>query len=453
MVTTPEQTQKAVTPDARRQPREWLLALAVQVTVVALAFGLAEPRLGITLTLPGAPWNWVIVAVPIVLAIAAGAVWRRAAWMRWLSGAQFAVVSLSLASAIALAGTLILQGEPVREATEAARPDVLLQLGLRAMYTSPPFVAAILLVLLNLATVTGRRLVTPRRGNLGFVLNHVGLMLLIYAMMAGAPLFRKPLLMLLPGHPTSEAQDEQDRAYDIGAKVTLNRFQIEYFPPHLAGIDFAGGMKKHTFDLDSGWATKGHVFRVYGSSVEVLDYLPQAMPTDDTYETWKASTDEGVQAVQVRITNGAGTTTRWLAVVPMFFQPLDDLHFIGLAEALPKSTQTPKAYRSYLTITEPGRAPYARTLEVNRPVRVGAWTLYQSSYQSTEAGYASVVQAVNDPALPLVYTAFVCIVLGAFVSLWITPPRRKEQTPVDDAVAAPAEEATPVEEEARHDTA
>ena len=59
--------------------------------------------------------------------------------------------------------------------------DILMRLGLRTLYTSLPFVAAVLLLLLNLGTVIGRRLLTPRPGYIAFLLSHLGMALVLSA--------------------------------------------------------------------------------------------------------------------------------------------------------------------------------------------------------------------------------------------------------------------------------
>ena len=51
----------------------------------------------------------------------------------------------------------------------------------------------------------------------------------------------------------------------------------------------------------------------------------------------------------------------------------------------------------------------------------------------------SIVEAVRDPALPMVYLGMIFLVIGSFVTFWV--PKRREETvfgttsPADDAAA------------------
>jgi len=389
----------------------WQAAAICQLVVIALGF--IYQLLGGRIAVPF-PWNWGALLFLIVVAGALGIIYRRTPGLCWFSGAPFAVTIITLVAAIGLLGTLIVQ--------EPERADALAKLGLRALFTSPPFAAAIALMLCHLAATIGRRLATPRRGQIGFLLNHVGLLLVILGMFAGAAQFIKLILSIHEGETVQQGVDERGTMHDISGTVALNKFEIEKFPPKLIAAEFTG-MKEKTIS-DSDWVATGRHFKVYGTEIYVEQYLPIAFPGD--HGEWVATASHGLPAALLRITVGGKQKKAWvtsgitsLGIIPQSAE-IDPLHAVGLEEA------QPKAFRSHLTITPSGGSPHAALLEVNQPVKLGDWQLYQSSYEQTMGGRVSIIQAVRDPALPMVYFGLIMMGLGAFVALWITPAYRRQ---------------------------
>jgi len=392
----------------------WRQALLIQLTVIVLAIPL-QWRLAHA-HLPGItpPWNWLLPAAFLLLGCALGLVFRTQRWMRWLSGAQFAITITLLVVAITLLGVLIPQ--------DKEKTDWLARYGLRAIYTSLPFVAAILLMMLNLATVVGRRLVGGRTGYIAFMFNHVGLLLVLLAMLAGKAQFANPMLQLREGESTTTAIDETGRTYNLGAQVTLTKFDLEKFPPCLAVEQYIDN--KSQLASDAEWVATGQHFHALGFDVNVKQFIPTAFPDDKG--GWVPNEHHGLPAAYVEVTApGKATQQGWITSgiaavgIPPHPMVIDDEHFVGLLEP------QPKAFRSHLTINDP--AQKAAVLEVNQPVRIGGWQLYQSSYDVSMGGRTSIIQAVRDPALPVVYTGLACMVLGAFLALWFAPKRRDEE--------------------------
>lgn len=76
----------------------------------------------------------------------------------------------------------------------------------------------------------------------------------------------------------------------------------------------------------------------------------------------------------------------------------------------------PAEYRSHVRVTsaEPGAATESAVISMNRPFDTGDFRLFQSSYQLGRDGAAdaTVLSVSYDPGVPIVYTAFVLLVLG-----------------------------------------
>ena len=87
---------------------------------------------------------------------------------------------------------------------------------------------------------------------------------------------------------------------------------------------------------------------------------------------------------------------------------------------------SPKRFASDIQILTKSGKNIETTLDVNKPVEVDGWKIYQYGYD-TEMGamsQTSILELVSDPWLPLVYTG-IYMMLGGAVCMFIFGGRRK----------------------------
>ncbi|MDR1894354.1 MAG: cytochrome c biogenesis protein ResB [Spirochaetales bacterium] len=73
----------------------------------------------------------------------------------------------------------------------------------------------------------------------------------------------------------------------------------------------------------------------------------------------------------------------------------------------------PLAWISYLTVLEGERILYtARPLEVNHPLKLNGFSLYQYSYGNMGGREYTVIMAVRDPGYTLVFISFILCIAG-----------------------------------------
>jgi cytochrome c biogenesis protein len=79
----------------------------------------------------------------------------------------------------------------------------------------------------------------------------------------------------------------------------------------------------------------------------------------------------------------------------------------------------PKAWISYLTVLQDG-VPLFQSfpLEVNHPLKLKGFSLYQNSYGTTGGMEYTVIQAVRDPGYTLVLVSFIITGTGIFITLF-----------------------------------
>jgi hypothetical protein len=421
---TPRMTPETAPPAAWG----WADALLLQMSVIVFAMvaQIFLPRLTHALHWPQphvpVPWNWILPGGFALLAVVAGALFRRRPMLRWISGVPFAVSAIIIYAALGLLGILLVQ--------DAEKQDWIARWGGRTLFTSLPFLAASLLIMLNLATALGRRLLTPRPGLTAFLCNHVGLLLVMVGMIAGSAQLERHRLRLFTGMPTPAIMQMDAQMHvtkiPLPATLTLEKFAVDFYPPHLVALDFAnsGGHMGHKQQMDPEWISTGHNFAALGAKIAVLDYLPSAHPPRTDGGTWTAAPDSPFSAAQVRATLADGTVkTGWVGVGSGMEQiwplMLAKERFLALSWE-----RAPKRFRSTVIIMEKGKTRTAQ-IEVNHPLALGPWKLYQTSYgDDGMGGYYSELEAVRDPALPVVYTGLFGMLLGAFLAFWATPRRR-----------------------------
>ena len=94
--------------------------------------------------------------------------------------------------------------------------------------------------------------------------------------------------------------------------------------------------------------------------------------------------------------------------------PLDNHYF--LAMTIPE----PEKFSSDIVIMD-GVEESPLTLEVNKPYKHRGWKLYQLSYDERMGKWSqvSVIEAVRDPWLPIVYFGIFLLLAGAMYLFWI----------------------------------
>lgn len=91
---------------------------------------------------------------------------------------------------------------------------------------------------------------------------------------------------------------------------------------------------------------------------------------------------------------------------------------------------TPRRYASEVMIySKSTRHQYAATIDVNHPVEVDGWKIYQKDYRLTGAGEAcqvSILELVSDPWQPFVYAGIYLMIAGAVLMFVFAQGRREK---------------------------
>ena len=92
---------------------------------------------------------------------------------------------------------------------------------------------------------------------------------------------------------------------------------------------------------------------------------------------------------------------------------------------------SPKRYASDVIIySKATQHQYAATIDVNHPVELDGWKIYQKDYRLTQLGdecQISILELVSDPWLPWVYTGIYMMLAGALLLLFFGAGRSRKK--------------------------
>ena len=87
----------------------------------------------------------------------------------------------------------------------------------------------------------------------------------------------------------------------------------------------------------------------------------------------------------------------------------------------------PKRYASDVNVYTKSGKSYRSVIEVNKPLKVDGWKIYQTGYDERRGKWSEVtkLELVKDPWLWLVYTGIIMMMCGA-VCLFVFAKKKSE---------------------------
>jgi len=348
---------------------------------------------------------------------------RKKNWGRWLSGVPMTLAVVGWMIYLATLAGLIPQTEVANASVGA---DFLVRLGFTRIVSSWFFLLHSALFLFVLGLVTLRRLTSLSWRNAAFVLNHLGLWLAFAAGLLGS-VDRNELNLALPlGNPVNVAMEKgSDRHFTLPFTVTLNEFIMEEYPPKLAMVDDNGvylPSGKPDFFLADKQGAKG---RLLEWDTEVTAYLEEAV-SGKTKEFSPATMPGGATAVRVSVTNAAGTRFEgWVSGGNFMIEPVV-LSLPGMNRHIVMLDREPKRFASALTIKKSTGEEIKAVVDVNKPVSVEGYELYQVSYDRPLGRWSqfSGLMVVYDLWYKIVFIGIYMMLVGALLLFLLGAKKR-----------------------------
>lgn len=341
---------------------------------------------------------------------------RKTLFYQWFSGIPF---SVTLIGALLILG-IIMGLTPQLAKVDVAKRDVYTILGFRQVTSSWSFVLVYFVTLLSLGSLIVRRLCAFRWQDYAFYLNHIGLWLLLFAAGLGTADIKRYVMHVREGEVEWRVYSENDDVLELPIAIQLNDFDMEEYPPKLTVINRESGIpqpeqKPDYFQIDE----KRPDGKLLGWDIKLEEYIHQAVRnSDSTYHAVPMPGSTPAAKISAKNRQTGQPHEGWVCggnMAQLYMTlPLDSQYCIVMTKA------EPKRFMSDINVfLEDGDDMHA-ILEVNKPLRIGNWTVYQYSYDN-EAGRMSTyssMELVYDPWLYPVYVGIAFLALGSICLLW-----------------------------------
>lgn len=368
---------------------------------------------------PHFPTNVLLVLVLMAILVIVHFRFRHKPLVRWLSSVPCSVSAISVYALLVLLLGFIPQQEENAGWIQIT--------GLSHLKNSWSFLFIQFYLLVSLGLVVLRRGIPFKMKNLGFLLNHFGLWITLLAAGLGSGDLRRVTIDLYEGRDFSNIGILADRStFTLPFGMKLLDFNMTLYDPKIAVADRTKGeiVQKHGETLpliSTGFETK-----LINWNVRVKDYIPFAVETDSGYRQSDQPGSMSVAFLETRNLLSGDTVSGWVTSGSWMFEPryLD----LGKSRLLILTEPEPRKFESLMVLKESRGIADTVKLEVNKPYRFNGWKLYQFSYDTPMGKYSalSVIEAVKDPWLPLVYTGILMLLGGAVYLFWLGRGIRSE---------------------------
>lgn len=396
-------------------------------------FGAGLILVGLALQFSVGPIHWSDFAFPInliflivFLLILVLAYWlrRRVRLFSFLLTAEAAVPTLIYAAALTVVMGLTRQVSAHERAIDP--------IGLTQMLSFWPFVLIYLLLATIVGLITLRQILHFRLRELPSLLSHVGLFLVIVTATLGSADMERVKLTATTDMPEWRATHEQGFV-ELPLAIQLEKFTIDEYPPKLLIINSQTGKsvpaKNPEIALIDKHFREGNILKW---RIRVLKNLPLAAPvvTSDTtkYVEWQSSgavTALLVEAQRMKDGRAVGPPTVGWVTCGSYLFPFQELKLTKQL-SLVMARREPERYASRIHVYTESQKNIVATVEINKPVSVDGWRIYQLSYDEAMGRWSetSTFELVKDPWLPAVYVGIYMLLAGAILTFIVSQKRR-----------------------------
>lgn len=304
-------------------------------------------------------------------------------------------------------------------------------LGFSRMLSAWPFVLLFTWLISLLGMTIAKRLCPFRWQRLPFFFSHLGLFIAITGAVAGSGDIQRLKMTTTVGKAEWRAYDDRQQLCELPLAIELTDFTIDEYPPKLMLIGNETGKalpegKPEHFLLEEE-AVEGHL---QDWKIRVVCQIPEAasVSTADTLKFVEFRSIGATYAAYVQVANvKSGQQTEGWVSCGSFVFPYKALRLTdSVSLVIPE--REPRRFASDVKIYTQSGTKLQATIEVNHPLGIEGWKIYQLSYDESKGKWSdvSVFELVRDPWLPVVYTGIWMLIAGA-VWMFITAAQRKEE--------------------------
>ncbi len=332
--------------------------------------------------------------------------------VKWLASVPAAIASIALFFTVSLFMGIF----PQAQNSVNSLPDIL---GLTNIVTSWQMFTAMLFLLITLGFTAFKRLFPLKKRNIGFLLNHLGLWILLASAAIGSIDMQRLKIQLFENNGFSNvAIDNQNNMFKIPFEIKLIDFDIDEYNPKLLIFNPKTEQYINKAGKSFQMIFKGYQTQFDGYKLRILDFIKYAQQTDSGFVETTKPFSTPAALIEIEYPAGQGKTLQWITSGG-FDQPADIIELkqnLSISLSIPE----PKEYSSILEIKHRAGKTDTVKIIVNKPHNIEGYRLYQHSYNSKLGKWSnySIIEIVHDPWLPIVYVGFVMLGLGSLFMIW-----------------------------------
>lgn len=329
--------------------------------------------------------------------------------IRFLASGTAAISAISLFSVFVTIMAFLPQGKPSSFFIEFT--------GLNNIIFTWYFTLSALYILICLGFVILRRTNAFTLRNAAFFANHFGLWMVIAAGFLGQADKIKLNIPVQEGSLVWYGYDTENKYSEPGFAIKLIDFKIEYYNPQIGIFSSDGELtddkKNSLYEVKSG-----EKITIENYEAEISVILTSAWVVNDSVYAVSGIPD-AIMAVRLKLSDGNETFEKWIYTGNKMFPP--GTIATGSGNFIALIPPEPKYFGSDIEFyTKSGISAEPHNIAVNKPLKYGSWTIYQSSYYSDpkSGNIISVFSAVYDPWLPFTYSGMLMLISGALFMMF-----------------------------------
>ncbi len=356
------------------------------------------------------PANVYILIVYCVGLVALYYYFRKQIVISWLADIPSAISSIVLVTFLVLIMGIIPQ--------VPTQNTLINTLGLNEITSNWAFLLVFLQFLTGLGLAAIKRLFQLSRANTGFILNHLGLFIVLLSGFLGSGDLQRLTLDTYENQLSWVARDANQQAYELPFAVYLNDFNIEEYAPKLALVDNHSGQIMHNNGKNLYHIAKGKTYYYDRYKVHIDDYINSSGFVGGRYLPVNEPGSPPSALIKIEHLDNKEVVKGWISC-GSFRYPYRSLKVdadVSMVMTFPEV----KKFSSNVDIITPDQKKAFKTIEVNKPVKFQGWTIYQLSYDEQKGKWSnkSVLELVKDPWLPVIYWGIFMMIAGAVYMFW-----------------------------------
>lgn len=397
---------------------QWKYKEGIIISTIILLLGFALEWIFYPQSIQAPSWPVnisLVIALPVLLMVL-NRFFKKYQFVQWLRQVPAAMSSVLLYTVLVFGIGFISQ-------TEESASLFVRKIGLTHLTSSFTMVLAHVFLLLTLGMVTIKRLKPFQGKNIGFFLNHFGLWIIMAGVFFGSADFYRLSVPLVEGKkPTHVAFDAQTgEKFRIPVFLELIDFEMDVYNPQLYWLDSSYSVKPNPKQKAVLYIDEGLEFQNTVWQFKVREYIPYAIFTRDksSYKSSQMPGSAPAALIEAYNTQTGDSIRSWVSSGSFVMRAatMSIEHNLKLAMARPEA----KEYRSVIAYKHQNGMADTVTVRVNQPVKIGAWKVYQQSYDADKGAWSdlSVVELITDPWLPVVYVGIFMMLAGGVYIFWI----------------------------------